>query len=187
MPWNADPRHSAFRDILLLLLCALLATLQRISNGDPLCSCKGSCRRSFDAPVQLEPICGPSANYSHTRLLNWQTPKTRKRGLRLQSTLQKISNGDLCLRMGPCRRCFDATAQLAPLYGPSLNYHYLRSPTGQRSELHRISNGDLLCSSTGSCRRRFDATVQLKPLCGFLLGCCYLRSQKEQTAKSTKE
>ena len=74
---------------------------------------------------------------------------------------------------------------------PLTNYHYFRSPYGQawkttKSELHRISNGDLLCSSMGSCRRSFDATVQLKPLCGFLPGCCYLRSQTGQTAKSTK-
>ena len=167
MPWNADPRPSAFRDILLLLLCALLATLQRISNGDLLCSCKLSCRRSFDAPFQLEPLCGPSTNYNRTRLLNWQTLKTTKRGLRLQSTLPRISNGDLlCLRMGPCRRSFDATVQLAPLYSPSSNCHYFRSPSGQtwkttKSELHRISNADLLCSCKGSCLRSFDAPVQL--------------------------
>ena len=110
-----------------LLLCALLATLQGISNGDLLCSCKGSCRRSFDAMVQLEPLCGPSGNYSHIFLLNWQTLKTTKRGLRLQSTLQRISNGDLCSSMGTCRRSFDATVQLAPLNGPSL----IRSPNEQ--------------------------------------------------------
>ena len=39
--------------------------------------------------VQLEPLCGPSVNYSHIFLLNWQTLKTTKRGLRLQSTLQR--------------------------------------------------------------------------------------------------
>ena len=120
--------------------------------------------------VQLEPLCGPSVNYSHVFLLNWQTLKTTKRGLRLQSTLQRISNGDLCSCMGPCRRSFDATVQLAPLYGPSL----IRSPNEQtlkttKSELQRISNGDLLCSGKGSCRRSFPATVQLEPLCGLFL------------------
>ena len=117
--------------------------------------------------VQLEPLCGPSVNYSHIFLLNWQTLKTTKRGLRLQSTLQRISNGDLCSCMGPCRRSFEATVQLAPLYGPSL----IRSPNEQtlkttKSELQRLSNGDLLCSGKGSCRRSFPATVQLEPLCG---------------------
>eukprot|EP00439_Symbiodinium_sp_Y106_P046697 s2414_g5.t5 len=170
-----------------LLLCALLATLQGISNGDLLCSCKGSCRRSFDAMVQLEPLCGPSVNYSHIFLLNWQTLKTTKRRLRRQSTLQRISNGDLCSSMGTCRRIFDATVQLAPLNGPSL----IRSPNEQtlkttKCELQRISNGDLLCSGKGSCRRSFPATVQLEPLCGLFLNCCYLRSHHGQTVKSTK-
>ena len=167
-----------------LLLCALLATLQGISNGDLLCSCKGSCRQSFDAMVKLEPLCGPFVNYSHIFVLNWQTLKTTERGLRLQSTLQRISNGDLCSSMGTCRRSFDATVQLAPLNG-------IRSPSEQtlkttKCELQRISNGDLLCSGKGSCRRSFPATVQLEPLCGLFLNCCYLRSHHGQRAVPTE-
>ena len=68
--------------------------------------------------VQLEPLCGPSVNCSHIFLLNWQTLKTTKRGLRLHSTLQRISNGDLCSCMGPCRRSLSngtAGAALRPL------------------------------------------------------------------------
>ena len=136
---------------------------------------------------QLEPLCGPSVNYSHIFLLNWQTLKTTKRGLRRQSTLPRTSNGDLCSSMGTCRRSFDATVQLAPLIGPSL----IRSPNEQTlktttCELQRISNGDLLCSGKGSCRRSFLATVQLEPLCGLSLNCCYLRSHRGQAVKSTK-
>ena len=159
-----------------LLLCALLATLQGISNGDLLCSCKGSCRRSFDAMVQLEPLCGPSVNYSRIFLLNRQTLKTTKRGLRLQSTLQRISNGDLCSSMGTCRRSFPATVQLEPLCGLFLNCCYLRSHHGQtvkstkselqlQSALQRISNGDPLCLfDKGPCRRSFDAGLQYAQL-----------------------
>ena len=173
-----------------LLLCALLATLQGISNGDLLCSCKGSCRRSFDTIVQLEPLCGPSVNYSHMFSLNWQTLKTTKRGLRLQSTLQRIGNRDLCSSMGTCRRSFDATVQLAPLNGPSLirspNEQTLKTTKCELQRLQRISNGDLLSSGKGSCRRSFPATVQLEPLCGLFLNCCYLRSHHGQTVKSTK-
>ena len=156
-----------------LLLCA-----------DLLCSCKGSCRRSFDAMVQLEPLCGPSVNYSHIFLLNWQTLKTTKRGLRLQSTLQRISNGDLCSSMGPCRRSFDATVQLAPLYGPSL----IRSPNEQtlkttKSELQKISNGDLLCSGKGvvptELSRNGTVGTTLRPLFELLLPSLTSRANRE--------
>ena len=172
-----------------LLLCALLATLQGISNGDLLCSCKGSCRRSFDAMVQLEPLCGPSVNYSHIFLLNWQTLRTTKRGLRLQNTLQRISNGDLCSSMGTCRRSFDATVQLAPLYGPSL----IRSSNEQtlkttKSELQRISNGDgppLLRQRVVPTELSCNGTVgtTLRPLFELLLPSLTSRANREVDKK----
>lgn len=60
----------------------------------------------------------------HLKLLCGQTAKSAKRELQLQSTLQRISNGDpLCLfDKGPCRRSFDAGLQYAQLalHGPQV-------------------------------------------------------------------
>ena len=99
--------------------------LQRISNGDLLCSGKGSSRRSFPATVQLEPLCGLFLNCCYLRSNHGQTVKSTKSELQLQSALQRISNGDpLCLfDNGPCRRSFDAGLQYAQLalYGPQVD------------------------------------------------------------------
>ena len=80
-------------------------TLQ--GNGDLLCTwCKGSCRRSFVAPVPRQQPSAACDWLSLPGLLIWQNSSVQL----ATRTMQVISNGDLhCSgNMGSCRRSFDA-------------------------------------------------------------------------------
>ena len=146
-------------------------TLQ--SNGGLLCTrCKGSCRRSFVAPV---PRQQPSAAYdclsvpglfqgSYCRI--WQNSSVRL----ATRTMQVISNGDLLCsdNMGSCRRSFDAKVRrkqsfatnrwllsFGPFHGSRCRAWQDHAVKLTTLNVHMISNGGLLCSgNTGSCRRK---------------------------------
>ena len=154
-------------------------TLQ--SNRRLLCTrCKGSCRRSFVAPV---PRQQPSAAYdwlSVPVLFQGSYCRIWQNSLQVATrTMQVISNGDLLCsyNMGSCRRSFDAkvrrkqsfaTNRWLLSFGP---FHGSRCRAWRQDHavklttlnVHMISNGGLLCSgNTGSCRRSFDAPVRRK-------------------------
>ena len=154
-------------------------TLQ--SNGGLLCTwCKGSCRRSFVAPV---PGQQPSAAYdwlslpglfqaSYCRI--WQNSSAQL----ATRTMQVISNGDLLCsdNMGSCRRSFDAEVRrkqsfatnrwllsFGPFHGSRCRAWQDHAVKLTTLNVHMISNGGLLCSGNkGSCRRSFDAPVRRK-------------------------
>ena len=154
-------------------------TLQ--SNGGLLCTwCKGSCRRSFVAPV---PRQQPSAAYdwlslpglfqaSYCRI--WQNSSVQL----ATRTMQVISNGDLLCsdNMGSCRRSFDAKVRrkqsfatnrwllsFGPFHGSRCRAWQDHAVKLTTLNVHMISNGGLLCSGNkGSCRRSFDAPVRRK-------------------------
>ena len=161
-------------------------TLQ--SNGGLLC-CKGSCRRSFVAPV---PRQQPSAAYdwlsvpglfqgSYCRI--WQNSSVQV----ATRTMLVISNGDLLCsdNMGSCRRSFDAKVRrkqsfatnrwllsFGPFHGSRCRAWQDHAVKLTTVNVHMISNGGLLCSgNTGSCRRSFDAPVRRKL---HLATCCWL-------------
>ena len=163
-------------------------TLQ--SNGGLLCTwCKGSCRRSFVAPV---PRQQPSAAYdwlsvpglfqgSYCRI--WQNSSVQV----ATRTMLVISNGDLLCsdNMGSCRRSFDAKVRrkqsfatnrwllsFGPFHGSRCRAWQDHAVKLTTLNVHMISNGGLLCSgNTGWCRRSFDAPVRRKL---HLATCCWL-------------
>ena len=145
-------------------------TLQ--GNGDLLCTwCKGSCRRSFVAPVPRQQPSAACDWLSLPGLLIWQNSSVQL----ATRTMQVISNGDLhCSgNMGSCRRSFDAKVRrkqrfatncwllsFGPFHGSRCRVWQDHTVQLTVLKVHVISNGGLLCyGNKGPCRRSFDAPV----------------------------